>query len=285
MKRDSDSYARFYGPILDALRALGGSGTPKEVKAWIIADQGFTDEQLAVRTKTGSPAIENEIHWARQGLVNLGFLEGSVRGVWALTPAGASKHLTLDEAKRLRRDMQRGRYSAAQATAANLPAADDSPDEPDAPDSPARLLDVLRDLPPAGFEKLCQRILREAGFSEVHVTGKTGDGGIDGHGTLVVNSLVSFRVLFQCKRYQGTVSSKEIRDFHGTMMGRTDKGIFLTTGTFSRDAKEEAVRPGTPPIELVDGDRLVELMENLRLGVIPRTVYDVDHRFMEEFSS
>lgn len=145
------------------------------------------------------------------------------------------------------------------------------------------MIEVIRALPPAGFERLCQRLLREAGFAEVEVTGRSGDGGIDGNGVLQVNELVSFRVLFQCKRYQGSVGSGEIRNFRGAMSGRTDKGIILTTGTFTAEAQREAVRDGVPPIELVDATKLVALMERLRLGVRPRTVYDVDETFFEPF--
>ena len=145
------------------------------------------------------------------------------------------------------------------------------------------LIDTIRALPPKGFERLCQRILRESGFAEVTVTGKSSDGGIDGNGVLQINELVSFRVLFQCKRYQGSVGSGEIRDFRGAMSGRTDKGIFLTTGSFSAEAQKEAIRDGVPPIELVDQYKLVSLMERLELGVKPRLVFDVDDDFFEPF--
>lgn len=116
---------------------------------------------------------------------------------------------------------------------------------------PEELLNILKALPPSGFERICQRLLRESGFQQVVVTGKSGDGGIDGHGILQINPVVSFNVLFQCKRYQGSVSASHVRDFRGAMMGRTDKGIILTTGTFTLDAKKEARRDGVPPIELV----------------------------------
>lgn len=145
------------------------------------------------------------------------------------------------------------------------------------------MIDTIRTLPPTGFERLCQRILRESGFADVTVTGKSGDGGIDGHGVLQINELVSFRVLFQCKRYQGSVGSGEIRNFRGAMSGRTDKGIFITTGSFTSEAQKEAVRDGVPPIELVDEYKLVSLMERLKLGVKPRTVYDVDEDFFAPF--
>jgi restriction system protein len=126
---------------------------------------------------------------------------------------------------------------------------------------------VLRALQPAGFEQLCQRLLRESGFKQVTVTGRSGDGGVDGHGVVEVNPFVTFRVLFQCKRYAGTVSPTQVRDFRGAMAGRADKGIILTTGTFTPDARREAERDGVPPIELVDGDKLLDLFESLELGL------------------
>jgi restriction system protein len=145
------------------------------------------------------------------------------------------------------------------------------------------LLSLIKSLPPNGFERLSQRLLRESGFQKVVVTGKTGDGGIDGYGILQVNPFVSFNVLFQCKRYQGAVTPSQIRDFRGAMMGRADKGIIITTGTFTLDARKEARRDGVPPIELVDGDTLVQMFEQLQLGLIPRTTFDIDEKFFDDF--
>ncbi|MCD8489255.1 MAG: restriction endonuclease [Desertifilum sp.] len=131
---------------------------------------------------------------------------------------------------------------------------------------------------------MCQRLLRESGFQQVEVTGRTGDGGIDGKGILQINLLISIPVLFQCKRYNGSVGASQIRDFRGATMGRADKGIFITTGTFTVEARREAVRDGVPPIELVDGNKLIEMFENLELGLIPKTVYEIDSSFFEAFS-
>ena len=136
---------------------------------------------------------------------------------------------------------------------------------------------------PATMPAPANRLMRESGFQQVFVTGKTGDGGIDGHGILQINPFVSFSVLFQCKRYQGAVTVSQIRDFRGAMTGRTDKGIFITTGTFTSDAKQEAHRDGAPPIELVDGNKLVEMFELLELGLIPKKTFDVDEKFFDEF--
>jgi len=145
------------------------------------------------------------------------------------------------------------------------------------------LLDKLKTLPPNGFERICQRLLRESGFEQVAVTGKSGDGGIDGIGVLQVNPFVSFKVIFQCKRYQGSVSSPQIRDFRGAMLGRADKGIFITTGSFTSGAKKEARRDGVPPIELVDGEKLIKMFELVELGLKPIKAYELDEKFFNDF--
>ncbi len=186
-KPQSDRYIRFYGPILDALRALGGSATPKEVKTWILERVQLSEVDRNRTLKSGDNAVENEIAWARDFLKRFGLLDPSVRGVWSLTAEGEKSHLDLQASRKLR----------------EVYAFPGSPSVPSAPDEEEEqtheeptLLETILALAPKGFEKLCQRLLREAGFSEVHVTGQSGDGGIDGHGILQVNELVSFRVLF-----------------------------------------------------------------------------------------
>ena len=144
------------------------------------------------------------------------------------------------------------------------------------------LTNKLMELSPSGFEQLCQRILREKGFSKVEVTGRSGDGGIDGVGTLKL-SLLSFRVFFQSKRYRGSVGPSEIRDFRGAMSGRADKGIFLTTGNFTKGAKQEANRDGAEPVELLDGEDICLLMRELMLGVTREEIITIDHNWFEEY--
>jgi restriction system protein len=139
------------------------------------------------------------------------------------------------------------------------------------------------ELPAAGFEQLCQRVLREAGFTQVIVTGRSGDQGIDGYGTLQINPLVSFQVLFQCKCYRESVSAPHVGDFRGAMAGRADKGIIITTGRFTVEARREASRDGVPAIELIDGDKLVDLLKNLKLGIKRVIAYEMDATFFKEF--
>ena len=118
---------------------------------------------------------------------------------------------------------------------------------------------------PMASNALCQRVLRESGFTKVEVTGKTGDGGTDGVGVFRIR-LISFQVLFRCKRYRDTVGAGAIRDFRGAMVGRTDKGLFITTGRFTPGAQREATRDGAPPIELIDGEDFCKLLLSLRIG-------------------
>ena len=135
-------------------------------------------------------------------------------------------------------------------------------------------LAVLGAMPPDAFERLSQRLLREAGFTKVEVRGKSGDGGIDGVGVLRVN-LVSFQIYFQCKRWKGSVGAKDIRDFRGALQGRADKGLFITTGNFTSQASEEATRDGAIAIDLIDGDRLCDLLKGNELGVETEMIEEV----------
>lgn len=282
-KKSSDSYALMCNPVLEVLREMGGEGMASEVMR-VVADRVVQDkvEREKVFPKSGVNVAERNVAFTRNFLRIAGFIDASTRGVWRLTPAGWKKHLTPEEA----RSIVRGKAIAGGVNLPDVSATIDADiSEEIEEEATLSLLATIKELPPKGFERLCQRILRELGFSEVRVTGSSGDGGIDGDGVLKVNELVSMRVLFQCKRYEKSVSSKELRDFRGAMSGRTDKGIFLTTGTFTSEAQKEAVREGVPPIELVDGERLVRLMETHELGVKPRIVYDVDDAFFEPFRS
>lgn len=142
---------------------------------------------------------------------------------------------------------------------------DDESDEP-VVDWKSELLKAVMGMSPDGFERLASRLLREAGFTELKVTGKSGDGGIDGTGTYRP-SLVSFPIYFQCKKWAKGVGSKEVRDFRGAMSGRGERGLLITTATFTPEAKKEATRDGAPPVDLIDGERLCDLLKEYQLGV------------------
>jgi restriction system protein len=284
---EGTKFLRYFGPLLDSLRKLGGSGSPDEVVEQIALDLSLSDEEQNEVLPSGGSRLKTNVAWARFYLVREGLLDSSKRGVWSLTEKGRAAKIGIAEASEIFSrwvkifDAQRktkvtdGEPIAEQVAEASGATSQDYRDE---------VLNVLLSLPPGGFERLAQRLLREAGFTQVTVTGQSGDGGIDGFGTLQVNHLVSFKVLFQCKRYAKSVSSSHVRDFRGAIAGRADKGIIITTGTFTADAKREATRDGVHPIELIDGEKLIDLLERLELGLQPVTTYEVNNAFFAEFS-
>jgi len=281
---------RFINPIIEVLRELGGSGRSSEVTDVVIEKMNISDDELEDLLQSGQSRIKNQIHWARMVLVKIGFIDSSQRGVWSLTEKGLNTDLSKDDLVQLYRTRKQwmgigDRKVKVEVASTAKDIADDIENEnlQGSADYRAELLNILKSISPSGFERICQRLLRESGFAQVKVTGKSSDGGIDGHGILQVNPFVSFNVLFQCKRYQGNVSASQIRDFRGAMMGRADKGILLTTGSFTLDAKKEARRDGVPPIEILDGEKLIEMFELLELGLRPLKTYEVDYRFFEEF--
>ncbi len=216
--------------------------------------------------------FEYELAWVRTYLKKVGALENSQRGVWRLTPVGAAMSASeLHEVPRRVRELGRHKRQARELSGDELDATDETELELSWKD---KLLDLMKALQPDAFERLAQRLLRESGFTKVEVTGRSGDGGIDGTGVLRVN-LLSFHVLFQCKRYNGTVGASIVRDFRGAMVGRADKGLVITTGSFSPDAKREATRDGAPAIDLVDGDTLCDLLKDLGIGVNVKQVEEV----------
>lgn len=291
----SPRYTDYINPLLDVLKRLGGSARPAEVCPAIAKDLSLSDSILEARLDNGVSRFENQVHWARFYLAKAGYIDSSRRGVWSLTEKGrSSTPFEESDIRELVKHVPGATAgseeivpNAASREAARTGSEVEELTLPGMPDVAYReqLISTMKSLPPPGFERLCQRLLRESDFEEVVVTGRSGDGGIDGHGVLQINPFVSFRVYFQCKRYDGSVGAGAVRDFRGAMMGRADKGLILTTGTFTPDAKREALRDGVPPIQLVDGERLIEMFEKLELGLKPRTTYDIDQEFFRPFQS
>jgi restriction system protein len=284
-KQNGPQFLRFFQPVIEALQDLGGSGRPSEVIDWIATKMNVSEEEQNEQLESGQSRFANEIHWARFYLAKTGYIDSSKRGVWSLTEKALSAKLSQHDVRTIFQEVQDAakREEKRKPTPADEETISSESLVEKQADYRSELMGILQDLPADGFERLCQRLLRESGFQQVNVTGKTGDGGIDGNGLLEVNPFVSFRVLFQCKRYSGSVNVSQVRDFRGAMMGRADKGIILTTGIFTSDAKQEAVRDGVPAIELVNGEKLLDMLEQLELGLKPVTTYEVDDNFFDEF--
>lgn len=257
------AYDQLLWPTVLALRDLGGSGTINEIVSRVITMQGFTDAQQGVLHKDGPQTkISYRIAWARTYLKGMGLADNSERGVWTLTADG--QRVTEPEIRDLRAAYL-AKMRHARKKRDPSPITDDHHEDAE-DDWTDALLEALLAMTPDAFERLTQRLLREADFISVTVTGKSGDGGIDGVGIYRL-SLLSFPVFFQCKRYRGSVGPDKVRDFRGAMAGRGDKGLLITTGTFTSEAKREATRDGAPPIDLVDGQDLCQLLKRYQLGV------------------
>jgi restriction system protein len=268
MKRSAASVPTFDSmllPTIQALQILGGSGTTEEIYDKVVQILNVPDKVLEIpHGSTSQSEVEYRLAWSRTYLKKYGLLQNSSRGVWSLV----STAINLDDL-----DAKEIVKAVREADKNKVTPSDPATDAVESIETLEELAwhqqlhKMLLSLEPSAFERLAQRLLRESGFIQVQVTGKSGDGGIDGVGIARINGFLSFHVLFQCKRYQGSVTAGQVRDFRGAMQGRTDKGLFITTGTFTRDAIKEATRDGAPPIDLIDGEQLVQRLKELGLGV------------------
>lgn len=289
-RKSKHEFTEWFGPLLDALRDLGDSGRPQEASSRIAKNLRLTDDVLDETLKSGGRKFHNQVAWARQYLVWEDLLDSSKHGTWTLTEKGRNAHISQQQARNIVRkwvSIHTENRRHKQADESEQTHQELATSEEIASEKTLNLIDVLRSLSPLGFEKVCQELLRESGFENVEITGGSADGGIDGFGTLEINPFVSFKVLFQCKRYaeNNLVSRAQVGDFRNAMIGRAEKGIIMTTSSFSNAAIEEASRDGAPQVELVDGVKLVEMFERVELGVNKRAVFDVDPAYFEKFKA
>lgn len=273
MKRNSQmpKYHELMNPLLGALHELGGSGSIEEIAQKVAELSGLSEDLLNIPhnlEKSSQTEIEYRLAWARTYLKKYGLLENSDRGIWLIVPE--KRDIKSVDPQEVVKTVRAEHKKQKQTIEKEKPPEDDTDIEiPDETESWRSILHhvLIHDLLPDAFERLSKRILRESGFIQVEVTGRSGDGGIDGKGIMRLSGFLSFHVIFQSKKYQGSVTASDIRDFRGAMIGRADKGLFITTGTFTRDAIREATRDGAPPIDLVDGDQLADKLKELGLGI------------------
>lgn len=281
------TYPKLINPTYKALLELGGSANNNEIRDKVIIDMSLSDEQADV-THLGNinqTELEYQLAWARTYLKNYGVLENSGRGVWTLTPLYA-KETTI-----VPKDVIAATAGKKKAKISAVPTTpepeDDNPDNDNTefPDEikpwKQNLSEILQNMDPYAFERLAQRLLRESGFSQVVVTKKTGDGGIDGLGRLKINGIFSFSVAFQCKRYKAQVGASDIRDFRGSLTTDIEKGVFITTGTFSKQAREEASKEGKKRIDLIDGEEFIDKLAEYGIGLKKVTTYEIDESFFD----
>ena len=265
-------YTELLNPTLDALRHLGNSASIGELLGEVVRDLELSPAVTNVLHSDGKMTrLAYNLGWARTYLKGSNLVDNPSRGFWRLTELGRQTN-HVDPKEVVARFM--GKQSGPPSPLPPAPSKEkiDSESSNLLEGWEDEILGILRSIKPDGFERLCQRLLRESGFIEVEVTGQSGDGGIDGNGIIRLAGLISFPVLFQCKRYAGSVGASTVRDFRGAMQGRADKGLIITTGTFTKGAHQEATRDGAPPIDLIDGMLLINKIRELRLGVRTETV-------------
>lgn len=261
-------------PLYQVIKELGGSASIEEMEEKVGELLKLSEQQLEQPhnpEKSNQTEFGYRLAWARTYLKQYGVIQNSSRGIWVI-----AKDVAVIDPQVVVRTV-REQYKQSRDSSGEVVSDISQEELPDVAEQwRSQLYRVLIDeMSPAAFERLVQRLLRESGFIHVEVTGRTGDGGIDGKGIVRVSGLLSFHVNFQCKKYAGTVSASHVRDFRGAMVGRADKGLFITTGSFSRDAIKEATRDGAPPLDLIDGDQLAEMLKELRLGISVQTVEKV----------
>jgi restriction system protein len=255
------TYETMMNPTLKALRELGGSAAIEELYNKVVELMDLKDKQLEVihnLERGHKTEVEYRLAWSRSYLKKYGLLENSTRGVWALTQKGRqTEKVNPKIVSRYWREQRKKESEVEEGYEI----------EEEELSWQDELLQTLLKMSPDAFERLVQRMLRESGFIQVQVTGRSGDGGIDGKGIMRLGGLFSFHVIFQCKRYKGSVTVSQVRDFRGAMVGRADKGLLITTGNFTKDATEEATRDGAPAIDLIDGELLINNLKELGLGI------------------
>ena len=261
----------FYQPTLQALDMLGGSGSNEEIYKKILTITKLSDEVIDEMHSFTMTEVEYRLMWARTDLKNYGAVENSKQGVWTLTSKGAKllKSGKIDP-KEIKKTLSKKNGEKGN---------NEDGEEDVKKDWREQTSEILHNLDPYAFEKLAQRLLRECGFSDVEVTKKSGDGGIDGTGKLRINGIFSFNVAFQCKRYKGQVGAPQIRDFRGSLGTNIEKGVLITTGTFTREAKEEASSEGKRLIDLMDGEELINKLAEYGIGLNEVKSYEVDEEF------
>jgi len=269
-------YDDLFNPTLKAIKNLGGSGAVAEIEEQVIEILQLTEDEVNEIHRESTTKLTYRLAWARNYLKRYDLLENSKRGVWALTEKGKNTYsIDQEKVKKFVVKKDNEERNKKDNKTKEEPKIEDTTTEIEEFDWQDKLIDTMKQIQPDQFERLCQRLLRELGFVNVEVTGRANDGGIDGKGIIKLGGVLSYHVVFQAKRYQGSVSSSVIRDFRGAMVGRADKGLILTTGSFTREAKKEAVRDGATPIDLIDGNDFAERLKELNLGVEVELVEEV----------
>lgn len=249
-------------PTLNVLNDLGGTASIKQISRSLAQVLQISRAAREIRHGDGQMSeFGYRAHRARSALKSIdAVVENASNGLWSITDSGRG---ILDESTLL----------------GMLEGGGPKPDY-DNKSWRDKLLEFLQNMDPQSFQNICNQVLNRSGFRQVQITNRAGNGDILGSGALRVN-LVSFHILFQFKRSATPIDDAEIRDFRGAMIGRAEKGLFVTTGKFTDSASQEALRNGAPVIDLINGIEFCDLLRDLELGVSTKLseVIEVDPEY------
>ncbi len=267
---------------LEVLKALSMPASNSEIDS-AVADAFKLNpaQRLLLHGEGPQTELSYRVAWARSGLVAAGALDHVSRALWRLNSAG--REMSCAEVEQARAEYLQKSREADRPTTAGVEG--DAGDSQEPQDWKEALCDRLLAMSPVAFERLSGRLLEAAGFDEVQVTGSVADGGIDAVGIYRPSGLISFRTSVQCKRWQGSVGRDRVQAFQGASMPRSDRGIIITTGTFTVGARAQAQAPGAFPVDLIDGIQLAELLKQYGLGVRTTTVelVTLDQSFFADY--
>ena len=275
------TYNDLYNDVFQALKELGGSGTISEINDKVIEMRMFDEKITDVpHDENGSRTeLEYQLAWARTYLKKYGAIDISDRGVWAITKD--FQNVDKIDNNSVKRSFTQKQSEKSASNKFEKITNSEPEESPELPKWKTELSDVLHNMNPYGFEKLAMYLLRECGFSDVKVTKKSGDGGIDGTGKLKINGIFSFNVAFQCKRYKGSVGADVIRDFRGSLSTDIEKGVLITTGVFTKSARDEASDAGKKQIDLIDGDEFMNKLAEYCIGLKEIKSYEIDKDYFD----
>ena len=291
-REDLPSYSELIYPTLRAVEALGGSAQGREITAQVLADIGATEDELEITYESRpKPVLIDRIDWARSYATLGGALERPRRGLYALTPLGKDiLSLPEDQARervqRLDREVRARRPARTTTAAQDSEVAEELPPVTDEGVATLGWRDVLLNrlhrLSPEGFEAFVIYLLKTFGMELTRVGG-SGDEGIDGIGLAPLSPVLSTRVAVQAKRYEPSSSlGREVvalfqRD---AAAAGAERAVLVTLGRFSPAARKAAT-VATPTVNLIDGDRLCDLIEQQEIGL--RKVPQVSEGWFDRF--
>lgn len=260
----SPRHAKYLRPVLEALRALGGSAVPHDVYKWISENYDAPKAETDSRTKHDVPKFEKHVATARFWLARMGLIKNE-RGIWPLTERGRNMILSDDvirheykksydkyQEEQKKKKLEAKRHESIISEEIFLA-------ESIQETLKKSLAEQIYKLDFSEFKRLCRSILLSLGFEETHPFSQGEDEETGGKGFLFVNRLIRTKVIYQCKQHRESIGSWEIRNFRDAIAEQAKIGIFLTAGTFTKDAMKEATRKKAIPIELIDIDRLLGL--------------------------